>query len=147
MTETRLSWDEYFLNLAKAVSERCTCPRRKCGCVIVDQKKRMVASGYNGVPKHFPHCIDKPCGGQDFKSGEGHDVCLAIHAEQNALLQLSSEDENLTMYFWDTTPCFACAKLICNSGVKRIVAPSWYEAHRYLTEPLFTRALIQVDIL
>ena len=143
----RPSWDQYFLNLAKEASTRCTCPRRSCGCVIVDSRKRVVSTGYNAVPRYFPHCLDRPCGGQDFKSGEGLDVCLAIHAEQNAFLQLTSDQDNLTMYLWDCTPCFTCAKMICNSSVTRIVAPSWYEAHKTLTEPMFVRAMIQVDIM
>ena len=72
--------------MAELVAERSTCRRRKVGCVLVDSNNHVVATGYNGVPTHFPHCLDEPCEGATAPSGESLEKCLAVHAEQNALL-------------------------------------------------------------
>ena len=121
---SRLDIDEYFLQISALVGERSTCIRRKVGCVLVDTRKHIVATGYNGVPYGFPHCLDRPCEGAFAPSGVDLDKCLAVHAEVNAFLQLTSEDK-LTAYL-PATPCFSCAKMICNSNVVRIVAKEWY---------------------
>jgi dCMP deaminase len=121
---SRLDKDTYFLEIAKMVAQRSTCPRRQVGCVLVDSKNHIVATGYNGVPTGFVHCIDTPCPGAKYPSGEGLDHCEAIHAEVNAFLQLRSDDE-LTAYL-TVLPCFTCGKMIANSKVKRIVALEEY---------------------
>tara|TARA_Y100000310_G_C20506280_1_gene726574 strand:- start:427 stop:771 length:345 start_codon:yes stop_codon:yes gene_type:complete len=90
----------------------------------VDSQAHIVATGYNGVPSGFTHCLEQPCEGASAPSGVDLDKCLAVHAEVNAFLQLTSEDK-LTAYL-STTPCFTCAKMICNSNVVRIVANEWY---------------------
>ena len=123
-TFSRVDVDEYFLQIAKLVAERSTCRRRRVGCGLVDSKNHIVATGYNGVPSGFTHCLDAPCEGADSPSGTDLDKCLAVHAEVNAFLQLTSEDK-LTAYL-STTPCFTCAKMLCNSSVVRIVANEWY---------------------
>ena len=92
--------------------------------VLVNDENHIVATGYNGVPRNFPHCIETPCEGAAFPPGEGLDKCLAIHAELNALLQLN-EKGPLTMYTTDT-PCNECAKVIANSHIERIVAKRKY---------------------
>lgn len=124
ITYSRLGQDDYFSELATLVGERSTCRRRKVGCVLVDSKKHIVATGYNGVPSGFTHCLDQPCEGATAPSGVDLDKCLAVHAEVNAFLQLTSTDK-LTAYL-PATPCFSCAKMICNSNVVRIVAQEWY---------------------
>ena len=139
----RLSVDAYFLEIASVVCLRGTCIRRRVGCVLVDSNNHIVATGYNGVPKNFPHCIDQPCEGSKYPSGEGLDKCEAIHAELNAFLQLRSEDDSLTMYT-TTTPCIACAKVICNSNVKRVVSISQYSQD---TLSMFAWAKIKLEIL
>tara|TARA_Y100000310_G_scaffold345435_1_gene465002 strand:- start:10399 stop:10848 length:450 start_codon:yes stop_codon:yes gene_type:complete len=121
---SRLETDEYFLSVAQLVAKRSTCRRRKVGCVLVDSHNHIVATGYNGVPSGFTHCLDVPCEGASSPSGTDLEKCFAVHAEVNAFLQLTSED-TLTAYL-STTPCFTCAKMICNSEVKRIVASEWY---------------------
>ena len=121
---SRLDKDTYFLEIAKTVAQRSTCPRRQVGCILVDSKNHIVATGYNGVPTGFVHCIDTPCPGAQYPSGEGLDHCEAIHAEVNAFLQLRSDDE-LTAYM-TVTPCFTCGKMFANSRVKRIVALEEY---------------------
>lgn len=120
----RVAKEEYFLGIAELVAERGTCTRRKVGCVLVNDENHIVATGYNGVPRNFPHCIETPCEGAAFPPGEGLDKCLAIHAELNALLQLN-EKGPLTMYTTDT-PCNECAKVIANSHIERIVAKRKY---------------------
>tara|TARA_Y100000034_G_C6854937_1_gene388364 strand:- start:772 stop:1218 length:447 start_codon:yes stop_codon:yes gene_type:complete len=140
--DVRISKDEYFLKIAEVVSERGTCIRRQVGCVLVDSNDHIVATGYNGVPKNFPHCIDLPCEGAKYPSGEGLDKCEAIHAELNAFLQCRSDD-SLTMYT-TTTPCIACAKVICNSLVKRVVSFSQYSQD---TLSMFAWAKIKLEIL
>ena len=121
---SRLDKDTYFLEIAKTVAQRSTCPRRQVGCILVDSKNHIVATGYNGVPTGFVHCIDTPCPGAQYPSGEGLDHCEAIHAEVNAFLQLRSDDE-LTAYM-TVLPCFTCGKMFANSRVKRIVALEEY---------------------
>lgn len=122
--ESQKKKDKYFLDIARLVATRATCPRRMVGCVLVDSKQHVVATGYNGVPAKFPHCIDNACEGAKYKTGEGLDLCEAIHAEVNAFLQLRSDDE-LTAYV-TVSPCFSCAKMLANSNVTRIVAAEEY---------------------
>ena len=129
--------------MAELVAERSTCRRRKVGCVLVDSNNHVVATGYNGVPTHFPHCLDEPCEGATAPSGESLEKCLAVHAEQNALLQLRSNDI-LTAYL-TVTPCITCAKILANSRVKRIVANREYV--QSLAVDVLDKAKIRVDIL
>jgi len=121
---SRLDVDSYFLQMAQLVAQRSTCRRRSVGCVLVDSNNHVVATGYNGVPTHFPHCLDYPCVGADSPSGTNLEQCLAVHAEQNALLQLRSNDR-LTAYL-TVSPCTTCAKMIANSKIIRIVAQESY---------------------
>ena len=109
----------------------------------MDSNNHVVATGYNGVPTHFPHCIEKPCEGATAPSGESLEKCLAVHAEQNALLQLRSND-SLTAYL-TVTPCITCAKMIANSQIKRIVANCEYV--QSLAVDVLATANIKVDIL
>ena len=120
MDNYRICTDWYFLKMAFLVSERATCARRKVGCVIVNSKNHVVATGYNGVASGQEHCIDNPCGGAKFKSGEGLDVCQAIHAEQNALLQCRDVYDIETIYC-TVSPCIHCVKLLLNTSVKNII--------------------------
>jgi dCMP deaminase len=120
MDNYRIPTDWYFLKMAFLVAERATCARRKVGCVIVDSKKHVLATGYNGVARDQEHCIDNPCEGAKFKSGEGLDVCQAIHAEQNALLQCRDVYDIETIYC-TVSPCIHCVKLLLNTSVKNIV--------------------------
>jgi dCMP deaminase len=117
---TRKEKDEYFIDIATLVAKRSTCPRRQVGCVIIDSNKHILATGYNGVPKNFDHCIDTPCGGHFEKSGSGLDKCHAIHAEQNALLQCSDIMTIKTIYV-TTFPCIHCAKMILNTSCDDII--------------------------
>jgi dCMP deaminase len=120
MVTSRVSKSEYFLALAVLASLRSTCVRRKVGCILVDKKGRVLATGYNGVASGETHCNDKPCEGAVHKSGEGLDDCKAIHAEQNAILQCKDTQEIRTAYV-TTAPCVSCTKLLLNTSCKTIV--------------------------
>ena len=141
-SRTRPDWDTYFLQIAQLASSRATCVRRKVGCVLVDSRNHIVSIGYNGVPSKFNHCIDFPCKGSDSPSGSDLENCLAVHAEVNAFLHLTSQDI-LTAYL-TVCPCISCTKMICNSTVKRVVATEWY-VHPEITSMLKT-AEIQLDV-
>lgn len=126
----RLSWDEYFMQMAELAATRSTCLRRHVGAVIV-KDKRVVATGYNGAPKGLIHCEEK--GGclrtmMDIPSGERHELCRALHAEQNAIIQaatMAQSVEGATIYITHQ-PCIICAKMIINSGIVRIVVREGY---------------------
>jgi dCMP deaminase len=117
--------NQYFLKIAGLVASRATCPRRSVGCVIINHYGHIKATGYNGVPKGFPHCINTPCGGQDSTTGTNLDSCMATHAEQNALLQCDNTMEIDTIYL-TTSPCITCAKLIANTGCKTVIYSEQY---------------------
>lgn len=118
--DPRISPEEYFLGMAKLASARSTCARRHVGCVLVNHRRHILATGYNGVAAGMPHCIDTPCLGAQFPSGQGLDKCEAIHAEQNALLQCKDVYEIDTCYV-TVSPCIHCVKLLMNTSCQRIV--------------------------
>lgn len=120
MERSRLSKDEYFLAMASLVASRGTCRRRQVGCVLVDHRKHVLATGYNGVAAGVIHCLDVPCKGADLPSGTGLDQCEAIHAEQNAILQCRDVSCIETAYI-TTSPCPTCTKLLMNTGCSRII--------------------------
>jgi dCMP deaminase len=126
----RPSWDEYFMEMAMLTARRSTCMRRNVGAVIV-QDKHIIATGYNGAPKGIPHCEE--IGGclrekMNIPSGERHELCRALHAEQNAIIQaatLAQSIEGASIYITNQ-PCVICAKMIINAGIKRIVVREGY---------------------
>ena len=119
----RPTWDEYFLQLARQAATRSTCLRRQVGAVLV-RDKRILTTGYNGAPRNTAHCLDVGCLREQLgiPSGERHELCRAIHAEQNAIIQAAIHGvaiEGSTLY---TTvhPCILCAKMLINCGVAEI---------------------------
>lgn len=126
----RPSWDEYFMEMAELTAKRSTCMRRQVGATIV-KDKHILATGYNGAPRGMPHCEDK--GGclreqLNIPSGERHELCRALHAEQNAIIQAATSGQNIegaTIYITHH-PCIICAKMIINAGIDRIVIKSGY---------------------
>ncbi|MFC1570186.1 cytidine/deoxycytidylate deaminase family protein [Candidatus Omnitrophota bacterium] len=134
MDETKLekkrpSWDEYFINIAKLVSTRSTCLRRQVGAVVV-KDKQVLATGYNGAPTGITHCDQVGCLREELNipSGQRHEICRALHAEQNAFLQAAKHGVNLsnaTLYI-TVQPCSICAKMIINAGVKKVVIAGDY---------------------
>jgi dCMP deaminase len=122
---SRLTKVEYFLKMAHLVSLRATCKRRAVGCVIVNLKGHVLATGYNGVASGRKHCIDSPCKGAACESGKGLELCEAIHAEMNALLQCQDVQKIHTVYC-TTSPCMHCLKLFLNTSCEVIVFSKEY---------------------
>ncbi|MFA5199980.1 MAG: cytidine/deoxycytidylate deaminase family protein [Candidatus Omnitrophota bacterium] len=125
----RPSWDQYFLEMAELVSKRSTCLRRNVGAVLV-REKRILATGYNGAPSGLEHCFEVGCMREKLKipSGQRHELCRALHAEQNALIQSSLHGisvKGATLYS-TTQPCVICAKMLINAGIKEIVMTDGY---------------------
>lgn len=126
----RVSWDEYFMEIADIVKTRSTCMRRQVGAVIV-KDNRIITTGYNGAPSGCRHCTEiGTCFRQEHNipSGERHEMCRAIHAEQNAIIQaarIGNTTDGATIYVTDF-PCVICAKLCINAGIKRIVYSKSY---------------------
>ena len=139
----RIDTDKYFLEIASTVAKRSTCMRRSVGCILVDSQNHIVATGYNGVPTKFTHCLDSPCEGAFSLSGTDLDLCNALHAEVNAFLQLRSDDV-LTAYL-TVSPCFSCAKMLANSNVKRLVAAELYVHEQAIN--LLNQADIEIVII
>lgn len=117
----RVSWDDYYLDVARATSRRATCSRSQHGAVIV-KSRRIVSTGYNGGPSGYPHCLDGACPRASAPFGPDEPRCIAIHAEVNALLFCSPEQRDAATLYTTGAPCYPCAKLIANSGVTEVVA-------------------------
>lgn len=120
----RPSWDEYFMSIAGQVSDRSTCMRRHTGAVLV-KDKRILATGYNGVPAGLAHCEEVGCLREQrgIASGSNHELCRGIHAEQNAVIQAARHGiaiDGATIYCTHQ-PCVLCAKILINAGVTEIV--------------------------
>jgi dCMP deaminase len=122
--DKRPSWDEYFMDLAKLVATRSTCTRHDVGAVLV-KDKRILATGFNGAPRGMKHCLEIGCIRDELNiaSGTRAEICRAVHAEQNAIIQCAIygvSSEGSTIYITHQ-PCTICTKILINSGVKRIV--------------------------
>lgn len=112
--------DTYFMSMAVLTSSRASCCRRKVGCILVNDRNHVLATGYNGPASGQPNCLDHPCAGAGLPSGEGLNLCEAIHAEQNAMLQCRDVWSIHTAYV-TASPCITCTKLLLNTSCKRIV--------------------------
>lgn len=125
----RPSWDEYFLEVADLVSKRSTCLRRRVGAVLVKDKK-ILATGYNGAPSGIKHCSDTGCIRQKLHipSGQRHELCRGLHAEQNVLLQAAFYGVSTkgSVLYATNQPCIICAKMLINAGIEAIVISSGY---------------------
>jgi len=144
MSHMRVSWDEYFMSIAKLVATRSTCIRRQVGCVIV-KDKRIIASGYNGAPSGVSHCTDKgTCIRQELgiPSGQQLTLCISAHAEENALIQCARYGVSVegSVLYCTTHPCSMCAKSIINSGITRVYYIEGYPDD--LSDQLFKEAKI-----
>jgi dCMP deaminase len=120
----RPSWEEYFMSIAQLVARRSTCLRRQVGAVLV-KDKNILATGYNGTPSGITHCEQTGCLRDQLKvpSGERHELCRGLHAEQNVIIQAAKHGSNIdaATLFCTHAPCIICAKMIINSGIKEIV--------------------------
>lgn len=126
----RPSWDEYFMQMAELTAKRSTCLRRNVGAVI-SKDRHVIATGYNGAPRGILHCDERgECLREklNIPSGQRHELCRALHAEQNAIIQaavLGQSIEGGTIYITHQ-PCAICAKMIINAGIVRIVVRQGY---------------------
>lgn len=124
MKQKRPSWDSYFMQMAQVVAGRSTCLRRQVGAVMV-KDKQILSTGYNGSPSGLQHCDEIGCLRQSLgvPSGERHEICRAVHAEQNALVQAAKHGVAITGADLYTThqPCVLCTKLLINAGIKRVI--------------------------
>ena len=145
----RASWDEYFLNLVEIVGTRGTCDRGRSGCVIT-KDKRILATGYVGSPVNTIHCND---GGHELhtvidKDKKESQHCIrTTHAEQNAIVNAARFGvalEGSTLYC-HMTPCYTCAKMIINAGIKRVVCNKDYHKGQRSKE-LFEEACIDYEL-
>lgn len=125
----RPSNDEYFMQMARLVSTRSTCLRRKVGAVIV-KDKRVLSTGYNGSPKGTRHCEELGCirVQMNIPSGTRHELCRGVHAEQNAVTQAAyfGVSVNGATIYTTTFPCSMCAKILINAGIREIVYDEGY---------------------
>ena len=145
---TRPSADEYFLKVASVVSERSTCLRHHMGAVAV-KDKHILTTGYNGAAAGLKDCLELGClrDENNIPSGTRHEICRAIHAEQNVIIQAALNGislEGCTIYCTHT-PCILCAKMLVNAKIKRFVSFGKYNDDAF--KELFREAGIQVDIL
>ncbi len=125
----RPSWKSYFMGITHLVAQRSTCLRRAVGAVIV-KDKRILSTGYNGAPCGLTHCIDAGCIREKLNvpSGERHELCRGIHAEQNAIIQAAYHGVSIkdAILFCTHLPCLICAKMIINAGIRTIYYHSGY---------------------
>jgi len=143
---SRPSWNEYFMDIAHLVSERSTCMRRKVGAVMV-KNRAILSTGYNGAPTGIPHCSETGCLRHQLNvpSGEKHELCRGLHAEQNAIIQAAVHGISITgaTLYCTNHPCSICAKMLINAGICKI-----YYQHGYqddLSKTLFESANIHIE--
>ncbi|MBT9139663.1 MAG: tRNA-specific adenosine deaminase [Dehalococcoidia bacterium] len=141
----RPTWDAYFMEITRVVASRSTCLRRKVGATII-KDKRILTTGYNGAPKGLTHCQEIGCIREEKKvpSGERHELCRALHAEQNAILQAALYGVSIqgATVYCTTHPCVMCAKMMINAGMKEVVITKSY--HDQLAAKLLEEAGVRV---
>ena len=126
---SRPDWPEYFMDITKLAAKRSTCLRRKVGAILV-KDKRILATGYNGSPSGVSHCEDVGCLRETMSvpSGERHELCRGLHAEQNAIIQAAYHGVSIkeAVLFCTNLPCSICAKMIINAGIITIYYQDGY---------------------
>lgn len=144
-THQRPSWNEYFIKITEQVAGRSTCLRRQVGALLV-KDKRILATGYNGAPTGLKHCLDIGClrDRENVLSGERHELCRGLHAEQNAIIQaaLHGIGAKGASLYCTHQPCVLCAKMIINAGIKEIIFKSGYPDP--LAEELLSEAKVKL---
>jgi len=142
--DPRPGWDQYFMEIAHQVARRATCTRRRVGAILV-KDKRILATGYNGVPQGIDHCLERGCLREQLgiPSGQQHELCRGLHAEQNAIIQAAKYGIpiNGASVYCTTQPCIICAKMLINSGIGEIIFEESYPDK--LTEDMLAEANIK----
>jgi dCMP deaminase len=143
---SRPSYDEYFMELAKVISKRSTCLRRRVGAVIV-KEDRILATGYNGPPRGITHCSKVGCfrSEKSIPSGEKEELCRAVHAEQNAIIQAALFGINMkdAILYITHRPCLTCTKLLISAGIQKIIYDKEYKLEP-LAKALVREARIEI---
>lgn len=125
----RPSWDEYFMEIARVAARRSTCLRRQVGAVAV-RNKQILATGYNGAPAGLAHCSEVGCVREmrGIPSGERHELCRGLHAEQNLIIQAAVHGVAVSggTVYCTFQPCVVCSKMLINAGVSRVVFEGEY---------------------
>lgn len=146
--ESRPSWDQYFMDIVELVGKRSTCLRRKVGAILV-KDKRILTTGYNGPPMGITHCSETGCLRDELgiPSGERHELCRGLHAEQNAIIQAAYHGINISgaTLYCSNLPCIICSKMIINAGIKKIKYRHGYADK--LAEDMLNEAGIEVHRL
>jgi dCMP deaminase len=144
----RPNWDEYFMDIAALVSKRSTCLRRGVGAVLV-RDRRILSTGYNGAPSGMRHCLDVGCLREQLNipSGERHELCRGLHAEQNAIIQAAFHgvSVNGSTLYCTNHPCVICSKMIINAGIVHVIVREHYRDD--LAEEMLREATIMVSQL
>ena len=144
---TRPDIDEYFLKIATVVAERSTCRRHHVGAVAV-RDKHILATGYNGAASGLKDCLELGClrDEMNIESGTRHEICRAIHAEQNVIIQASLHGVNLTgaTVYVTHPPCILCARMLVNAKIKRFVTFGNYADDSF--KDLFKEAGIEFEL-
>ena len=145
---SRPSWDEYFIKMAFLIAERSTCIRHHVGAVLV-HNNRIISSGYNGAPSGIKDCIELGCLRDQLgiKSGMLQEICRAVHAEQNAIIQAALQGtttEDSTIYCTHS-PCIICAKMVVNAKIKKFIACTYYPDKTF--EDLFKEAGVKFELI
>jgi len=145
---SRPSWPQYFMGIAQMVSRRSTCLRRQVGAILV-KDRRILATGYNGAPAGLKHCEEVGCLREDSSvpSGQRHELCRGLHAEQNAILQAAYHGISIagSDLYCTNKPCVICSKMLINAGVNRIFYLEGYEDP--LSDAMLEEAGIEVTRL
>ena len=144
----RPDWDEYFMDIAELVAKRSTCRRRAVGALLV-RERRILTTGYNGAPTGMRHCLDIGCLREQLgiPSGERHELCRGLHAEQNALIQAALHGVSVkgaTLYSTNH-PCIICTKMLINGGIVMVIFREGYRDK--MAEEMFQEAGIGVSQL
>jgi dCMP deaminase len=147
---TRPEWDQYFLNIVDVVGQRGTCDRGRCGCVVA-KDKRILCTGYAGSPIKTKHCDEAGHEMHTVKHEDGHETrhCIrTTHAEQNAIATAARFGTALegSVLYCHMTPCYACAKMIINAGIRRVVCDLDYHAGERSKE-IFAEAGVSYELL
>ncbi len=126
---SRPSWDEYFMNITKLAAQRSTCLRRKVGAILV-RDKRIITTGYNGAPMNINHCLDTGCLREQMgiPSGERHELCRGLHAEQNAIIQAALHGVSIkgAVLYCTNMPCLICSKMLINAQITEVYYKEGY---------------------
>lgn len=142
-SSSRPSWDEYFMAITQMVAQRSTCLRRRVGAILVSDK-RIIATGYNGAPSNIKHCLEVGCLREQkgIPSGERHELCRGLHAEQNAIIQAALHGFSVggSTLYCTNLPCSICTKMLINIQLEKVYYKEGYPDE--LTSLLMSEAQI-----